>query len=327
MRHAVERSRYTSRAGLAVGTVLLILGLLVLALPYLLEASFSLSSEGEKELVDAARDLIAQEDMSWTESDSSTIRETGGDDGASRAATLYLQAYPVLKEYNESLLVEGQKINDPFADQEGIQMLSGISMLDGLIGSVSIPAMGCDLPLRYGASYEHMAAGAVVVSGTSIPLGEASSNCVIAAHRSWGGALMFRNIEDVQIGDELILRTPWDVLSYRAVEMRVIGPSDTDAVAIQKGRDLVTLVTCHPYGRNYERYVVYFEREPSGDAAETSRSDAVSWLSRFPSLDVGKTTFPEDALRTVGAALLVALALSLLIRIGRRRRQQGVPCR
>lgn len=39
-----------------------------------------------------------------------------------------------------------------------------------------------------------------------------------------------------------------------------IRPEDIDAVKILEGRDMVTLITCHPYTHNYQRYVVYCTR-------------------------------------------------------------------
>jgi sortase A len=82
---------------------------------------------------------------------------------------------------------------------------------------------------------------------------------VIAAHR--GGTLtMFRNIADIKIGDQIILTNFREELVYRATEIRIIAPSDIDRITIRDGRDLVTLLSCHPLGQNYQRYVVYGER-------------------------------------------------------------------
>lgn len=299
----------------AAAAMLLVAGLLVLGLPYALDARLSLLTHGNRELVDSARELIA--------GDESPGKEEPSQDSADGAAELYADALPALRDYNESLLLEGQAINDPFAGGAGAKMIAELASLDGIIGSVYVPAMGCDLALYYGASYEHLSVGAAVVSGTSVPLGEATSNCVIAAHRGWSGASMFRNIEDVRIGDELILRTPWDVLVYKAVETRVISPSDSGAVAIQEGRDMVTLVTCHPYGSNYQRYVVYFERTaPDGTVGSAGREGPTALIAMTEALDPTKSTFPENALRAAGCVLLIFSA-TLLVVPTRRRRGRG----
>jgi sortase A len=55
--------------------------------------------------------------------------------------------------------------------------------------------------------------------------------------------------------------TLWETLTYRVTEIRIIEPNDIDQILIQDGRDMLTLLTCHPYasGGRY-RYVVYCER-------------------------------------------------------------------
>ena len=35
-------------------------------------------------------------------------------------------------------------------------------------------------------------------------------------------------------------------MKYEVVDIQVISPDDVDAIKIQEGRDLVTLLTCHP---------------------------------------------------------------------------------
>ena len=96
---------------------------------------------------------------------------------------------------------------------------------------------------------------------TSIPIGGANTNSVIAGHRGYKGVAMFRNIESIQIGDYVYITNPWEKLTYQAVEISVINPNDTEAVKIQEGKDMITLLTCHPYrsGGKY-RYLVFCER-------------------------------------------------------------------
>lgn len=131
-----------------------------------------------------------------------------------------------------------------------------------MAGSVEIPRMGVELPLYLGANEENMRLGAAHLSQTSLPIGGENTNCVIAAHRGYAMAAMFRDIEAMQEGDEVIVTNLWETLTYQVVETKVILPSDTEEVLIREGRDLVTLITCHPYGHNYQRYVVYCERVP-----------------------------------------------------------------
>lgn len=130
-----------------------------------------------------------------------------------------------------------------------------------VIGYLEIPRLGQTLPLILGASQSNMNRGACHLTETSYPIGGENTNCVIAAHRAMmSGLSMFRDIEAIQIGDELTIENFEGTLIYRACDIQVVRPWDVDAVKIQEGRDLVTLSTCHPYGQNHQRYLVFFER-------------------------------------------------------------------
>ena len=54
----------------------------------------------------------------------------------------------------------------------------------------------------------------------------------------------------------------WETLTYHVENVEVIEPDDSEKVKIQEGKDMITLITCHPYrsGGKY-RYVVYCVRD------------------------------------------------------------------
>ena len=129
-------------------------------------------------------------------------------------------------------------------------------------GYIKIPKMKQKLPLYLGATVENLRKGAAVMGQTSLPLGQKDSNCVIAAHRGYRGIPYFRDIEQLKTGDQVIIKNPWEILDYRVTKIKVIDPYDMDKILIQKGKDMVTLLTCHPYrGHGRYRYVVYCMRD------------------------------------------------------------------
>ena len=112
-----------------------------------------------------------------------------------------------------------------------------------------------------GASDAHLAAGATVLGSTSAPIGGDSTNCVIAGHRGWRGADYFRHIDKLAVGDEVRITNLWETLTYTVADIQIIQPHEVDKIKIQQGRDLLTLLTCHPYASGgRQRYVVYCER-------------------------------------------------------------------
>ena len=110
-----------------------------------------------------------------------------------------------------------------------------------------------------------------VLSETSIPIGGANTNAVIAGHRGWGGASYFRYITDLTLGDEVTITNLWETLRYRVVGTKVIEPHEIENILIQPGRDMVTLLTCHPYASGgKQRYLVYCERISESENKEVS---------------------------------------------------------
>ena len=117
------------------------------------------------------------------------------------------------------------------------------------------------LSLFLGASYQNMADGAAVLSQTSIPIGGKNTNAVIAGHRGWGGASYFRYITDLEVGDEVIITNLWETMTYTVSGVRIIDPTSVDDILIHEGKDMITLLTCHPYASGgKQRYIVFCER-------------------------------------------------------------------
>ena len=176
------------------------------------------------------------------------------------------QQYPellaVLQEYNQRIYAEKQSgLVDLEACEEPAADLPAYGIEDEIIGVLEIPSMQLTMPVYLGASDEHLAAGAAVLGNTSAPIGGDSANCVIAGHRGWKGADYFRHIDKLAVGDEVRITNLWETLAYTVADIQIIQPHEVDKIKIQQGRDLLTLVTCHPYASGgRQRYVVYCER-------------------------------------------------------------------
>ena len=179
------------------------------------------------------------------------------------------QQYPellaVLQEYNRQLYVEKQSgLVDLKACEEPAVDLTAYGIDDEIIGILEIPAMELTMPVYLGASDDHLAAGAAVLGNTSAPVGGENSNCVIAGHRGWRGADYFRHIDRLQVGDTVTLMNLWETLTYTVADIQIIQPHEVEKIKIQQGRDMLTLVTCHPYASGgRQRYVVYCEKLPT----------------------------------------------------------------
>ena len=167
-----------------------------------------------------------------------------------------------LQDYNRQLYAEKQRnLTNIEACEAPAADLTAYGIEDEIIGVLEIPTMELTMPVYLGASDDHLAAGAAVLGNTSAPVGGDGTNCVIAGHRGWKGADYFRHIDRLAVGDTVTLTNLWETLTYTVADIQIIQPHEVDKIKIQPSRDLLTLVTCHPYASGgRQRYVVYCER-------------------------------------------------------------------
>ena len=176
------------------------------------------------------------------------------------------QQYPELladlQAYNQRIYAEKQSgLVDLEACEESAADLIAYGIEDEIIGVLEIPAMELTMPIYLGASDGHLAAGAAVLGNTSAPIGGDNTNCVIAGHRGWKGADYFRHIDKLAVGDGVRITNLWETLTYTVADIQIIQPHEVDKIKIQACRDLLTLLTCHPYASGgRQRYVVCCER-------------------------------------------------------------------
>ena len=307
----------------AVGWVVLFAGALLLLVPDFVELSYGLRANSEMAAASKAIDAA---------SDSNAVSESAAGEEALETADRGVSSRPWLESYNERVRQGGgMVINDPFTFGAADQSFAKTGLAGLPVGVLTVDSMACEAPVYLGSSEQNMLNGAAVVAGTSAPLGEPSSNCVIAAHRN----MFFKQIENVRVGDCVDLRTIWGGYVYRVVEIRIISPSDIKSAAVQEGKDLLTLVTCHPYGSNRQRIIAVCERDEgsvvlTGSKVESlprktaeqamgrsALSNIVATIERGGAID---ELFIEDCGRLLGRALLVLLLVRFIAAAVKRRK-------
>ena len=174
----------------------------------------------------------------------------------------YPELWESMTAYNQQIYTDGQSaLSEAGTYQATLFSLTDYGLPDETFGVISIPKLNLEMPLYLGATDENMAKGAAVLSGTSVPIGGSNTNAVIAGHRGWGGAAYFRYITELSIGDEVVITNLWERLRYRVMGIKIIEPHEIENILIQPGRDMVTLLTCHPYASGgKQRYLVYCSR-------------------------------------------------------------------
>lgn len=149
---------------------------------------------------------------------------------------------------------------------------------DSIMGYLEIPKIGVQLPVYHGTGKKALENGCGHLEGTSLPIGGAGNHAVLSAHRGLPGARLFTDLDQLEEGDLFILTVLGEKLAYRVDQILTVLPEETDALAIEEGKDYVTLVTCTPYGVNSHRLLVRgvrteYQEEETQEMAEVSIRD------------------------------------------------------
>ena len=131
---------------------------------------------------------------------------------------------------------------------------------NGMMGSLDIPKIRLNLPIYHGTSEEALAKGVGHLKESSLPIGGIGTHSVLTGHRGLPEAQLFTRLDELEKGDLFFLRICNQTLVYQVKTIATIKPEEVEILAVQEERDLVSLITCTPYGLNTHRLVVTGER-------------------------------------------------------------------
>lgn len=134
--------------------------------------------------------------------------------------------------------------------------------IGGAMCTIDIPKIGVYLPVRHGTGAETLERTVGHVVGTSLPVGGAGTHAVLSAHSGMASAKLFSDIDQLVKGDVFYIHVLGEALAYKVDQIATVLPGDTSLLQIEDGQDLVTLVTCTPFGVNTHRLLVRGHRVP-----------------------------------------------------------------
>lgn len=168
--------------------------------------------------------------------------------------------------YNEALLPS--ILPDSFAvaeasEEEDKEYMSSLNLNgDGMMGYVEIPKINVKVPVYHTTEEEVLERAAGHLEGSSLPVGGASTHSVISAHRGLPSAKLFTDLDKLEEGDHFLLSVLDETLCYEVDQVSIVEPEETEGLSVEDGEDLVTLLTCTPYGVNSHRLLVRGHRVP-----------------------------------------------------------------
>ncbi len=231
----------------------------------------------------------------------------------------YAEAWRLAQEYNESL--SGDPVHDPFIPGSGYVLPENyLECLNldgsGVMGYIEIPKISVRLPIYHGTSEEVLEKGVGHVESTSLPIGGDYTHAVLTGHRGLPSAKLFTDLDQLEIGDQFYIHVLDQVLAYEVDKINTVLPDELEELRSIEGQDLVTLVTCTPYGVNTHRLLVRGTRIPySPEEAEAYRQ-SVGLLSVL-GLDVRLQYLGA------GAGIVVLLVITIVVLVRKRHRKNG----
>lgn len=218
--------------------------------------------------------------------------------------------------YNESLA--GDPVRDPFVPGSGYALPDNyeeVLNVGGVMGYVEIPKIDVMLPIYHGSSEEVLAKGVGHIESTALPIGGTFRHSVLTGHRGLPSAELFTRLDELAVGDLFFIHVLDKTLAYEVDQIKTVLPTELEDIQAIPDRDLVTLLTCTPYGVNTHRLLVRGTRteyvpqeEEAAGAIEKQKTGLVLKLSGIGII--------------LGLCLLVFLIIFLLVKKNRRHHER-----
>lgn len=184
--------------------------------------------------------------------------------------------------YNEALLPSILPDSFAIADasEEDQTYMNTLNIAgDEMMGIVEIPKIDIKLPIYHTTKEDVLKQAAGHLEGSSLPIGGKSTHSVISAHRGLPSASLFTDLDQLKKGDHFLIHVLNKTLCYEVDKIFVVKPEETSALAVEEGEDLVTLLTCTPYGVNTERLLVRGHRVPYVEQEVADEKTPLSGIS------------------------------------------------
>ena len=229
-------------------------------------------------------------------------------DYAEKVATLDEDQYDALwaeaVAYNQSKPLQGGTfVLDPQLQTQYPQLLNLGN--DGIMGYIEIPRTDTYLPISHGTEAETLEKSVGHVIGSSLPIGGEGTHSVLSGHSGMSDQKMFSDLNKLQEGDIFYIHVLNETLAYKVSRIDTVLPEDTSLLSIEDGKDMVTLVTCTPFGVNTHRLLVRGERTDCVMAAEE--------VAELEETQDTSSTWTEEYWKGIVIGIVVLIVLILIL--------------
>ena len=184
-----------------------------------------------------------------------------------RAIASYTEDVENTSEEERQLLLEEARVYNDMLTKTGNSFILSkeeetkyMSLLNvsgtGIMGYLNIPSIDVNLPIYHGTDETVLQIAIGHIAGSSLPIGGSGTHCLLSGHRGLPSARLFTDLDQVKEGDIFLITVLDELITYQVDQIRIVLPEEVEELAIEKGEDYCTLITCTPYGVNTHRILV-----------------------------------------------------------------------
>lgn len=227
------------------------------------------------------------------------------------AVDKYEKEYEAAVAYNKEIAESSTKLITSVETQKSEEYENLLNMgSDGMMGYIEIPRLNIEVPIYHYSDDAVLEKGIGHVHGSSLPVGGENTHSILTGHRGLPSSKLFTDLDKMEVGDKFYIHILGKDLAYDVISVNVVLPAKTDSLVIEDGKDLITLVTCTPYGVNTHRLLVTGSRIPYDiDEKEIEKE-------KGQELQVKQTITPENML--VFGLVMFVLVLVMSMVTGRK---------
>ena len=171
------------------------------------------------------------------------------------------------RAYNQKLAKKLDRYH--MTDKEREEYKAHLSVRDSeVIGFIEIPKIGIDLPIYLGVEERVLQVGIGHLEGTSLPVGGENTHTALTGHTGLPSSKLLSDVSKLKVGDNFIIKVLDEIYTYKVDQILVVNPGEMEALEIEEGADMATLVTCTPYGINTHRLLIRGSRTPNAKESE-----------------------------------------------------------
>lgn len=184
-----------------------------------------------------------------------------------------------------------------------------LNLENGIMGYIKIPKINVSLPIYHGSSEDVLKKGAAHIPNTAFPIGGIGNHSVISAHTGYPTQVFFDNLVELEKDDLINIYLLDECLTYKVTDINIVEPEDISLLQTDDSRDLLSLITCYPYGVNSHRLIVTAERFESNDTDSTEDEITYAQIK------------PYNPIPIIIAVILLCVILVVVVDIIRKKRR------